>query len=228
MPLPDGGAQLNEEWHQFHTNPAAINRFSTYGVTAGVDPATGSWYLLFCPTVAATPVWVAPGGRPPTTNPLALAQQAMSRIKLAAPAMEMAPAASRGVVNLLAYLWIDRGIWTPVAATAAAGPVSATATATPDKVIWDMGNGDQVTCTSPGVPYDLNTPREQQHTDCGYVYPRDSHSQPGGTYTVTARVYWHVTWTAAGAPGGGDLGDIAGATATTQVTVDEIQAIVTG
>lgn len=215
-----GGPQLNEGWKLAH------NDYSAYGVPPGVDPATGTWWLVSCPPdPGAKIVWVGPGvASAPTVNPILLAQQALATIHFPAPAVGMAPSSSTGVVNWPTYLWIDPAAWQPFTATASAGPVSATVTAAPDKVVWDMGDGNQVTCVSPGVPWNQSMP----HTDCSYVYPRDSSRQPAGRYTMSVRVYWHVTWTAAGATGGGDLGDIGGATATTPVRVDEIQTVVTG
>lgn len=212
------GAQMNELWNRLKPD------YSSYGVPAGVDPSTGTWYLVSCPGSGSSPWWVGPGGAAPAANPVLLAQQALSTIHFPAPAMRMAPASSSGVVRLLTYLWTDQATWQSLTATATAGPVSATVTATPSQVVWDMGDGGQAICTGPGVPWNESMPP----TDCGYTYTRDSSQRPGGTYTVTARVYWHVTWTAVGAAGGGDLGNIGGATSTTQVRVTEIRAIVTG
>lgn len=42
---------------------------------------------------------------------------------------------------------------------------------------------------------------------------------------MTATVHWHVTWTAEGAPGGGDLGTIERRSAPVMVPVAEIQAV---
>lgn len=220
VPLGDGSSQFNEEWQRWHTTD-----FTAFGVPLGVDPSTGSWWQVSCPPdPGAKVVWVGPGASAPTVNPILLAQQALATIQFPAPTMRMSPSASFGVVNFLTYLWIDPAAWQPFTATATAGPVTATVTATPDQVVWNMGDGHQAVCTGPGVPWNDTMP----HTDCDYTYPRDSSKQPGGRYTVTARVYWHVTWTAAGTAGGGDLGDIGGATSTTLVRVDEIQTIVTG
>ena len=54
---------------------------------------------------------------------------------------------------------------------------------------------------------------------CSYTWPQ------AGSYTVTATVYWSVTWTAVGAAGGGNLGLQAGPAAEVPVTVTESQAI---
>jgi hypothetical protein len=80
-----------------------------------------------------------------------------------------------------------------------------------------MGDGDSVTCDGPGTPYSASEPNAM--TECSYTWPQ------AGTYTVTATVFWSVTWTAAGAAGGGNLGLQAGPAAEVAVTVTESQAI---
>jgi hypothetical protein len=137
---------------------------------------------------------------------------------------QMSPASADVTVNLPTWLWVDGSVWHAISATAAAGPVSATATATPDQVVWQMGDGGKVTCKGPGIPWTSQYPPDQG-SDCSYAYVRSSVDQPGGTYTVTTTVYWHVTWTSQGAPGGGDLGLIAGPSVQTAVDVQELHAI---
>src|SRR5581483_1529499 len=129
------------------------------------------------------------------------------------------------VVNLPTFLWIDQGIWRSMSATAAVGGVSATVVAAPSRVVWAMGNGATVSCVGPGVPYDPNRDPAAQATSCSYTYTAPSGQQPGGRYVVTARVYWHVTWTSTGVAGGGDLGEIAGEASTTSVGVDVIRSV---
>ena len=73
------------------------------------------------------------------------------------------------------------------------GTVTATATATPAKVLWSMGTGDQVTCAGPGTAYSTANPNAT--TNCSYTWTQ------AGSYQVTATVYWLVSWTAVGAPG---------------------------
>jgi hypothetical protein len=95
--------------------------------------------------------------------------------------------------------------------------VTATATASPLKVVWNMGDGDTVTCDGPGTPYDAADPNAT--TTCSYTW------LAAGTDEVTATIYWSVTWTAVGAAGGGNLGLQAGPTAQVPVTVTQSQAI---
>lgn len=158
------------------------------------------------------------------SSPSALALQAASQLQLAAAIVGMSPAASNLTVNVPTWLWVDRSAWQGMSATASAGPVSATATATPSEVVWDMGDGEQITCTGPGAQW---TPSAQADdpSGCSYTYSRSSTSQPHGTYTITTTVYWHVVWTSQGAPGGGDLGLISGPSTRTTVRVQEVHAV---
>jgi hypothetical protein len=171
------------------------------------------------------PIWVTNAqaqASPPT--PAAVAQQALSKLPLPAPAIEMAPPPNQEqLVNVSTWLWINRSAWQPLSATATAGPVSATATAAPAEVVWQMGDGHSVTCMGPGTPYDPSDPNAT--TNCSYTWSRSSAGQPGGVYQVTATVYFAVTWTAAGAPGGGSLGLIPGPSSQVAVRVAESQAV---
>ena len=69
----------------------------------------------------------------------------------------------------------------------------------------------------PGTPYDASTP--DATTDCSYTWPT------AGSYTVTATIYWTITWAAAGAAGGGTLGVQPGPAATVTVHVVQSEAI---
>jgi hypothetical protein len=151
-------------------------------------------------------------------DPTVLAQQAVKQLGFGSPTIEMSPPArSSQLVGVATWLWIDPEAWGTLTASASAGPVTTTATAVPSKVVWDMGDGDTVTCDGPGTAYSTSDPGAT--TDCSYIWPQ------AGSFTVTATVYWSVTWTATGAPGGGNLGVQAGPPAAVQVAVTESQAI---
>jgi hypothetical protein len=157
-------------------------------------------------------------------NPAALAQQALSKLSLSIPAIQMAPpAGSDQLVNVSTWLWIDAAAWQQLSAAATAGPVTATATATPAEVVWQMGDGQSVTCPGPGTPYNPSDPNAT--TNCSYTWTQSSAGQPGGVYQVTATVYYRAAWTATGAPGGGNLGLVAGPAAHVAVAVAQSEAI---
>lgn len=189
----------------------------------------GQWVFPVCAGPGAIdpmpPIWVTnaqPQAGP--VNPAVLVQQALSHLPLPAPTIEMAPPPSQDqLVNVSSWLWINRSAWQSLSATATAGPVSTTATATPAEVVWQMGDGHSVTCLGPGTPYDSSNPNAT--TDCSYTWTQSSAGQPGGVFHVTATVYYRAAWVAAGAPGGGSLGLVPGPSSQVAVRVAESQAI---
>ncbi len=216
--------------------PGKPNPNQPYGCTYQADPQAqqtlgaggttpGEWVIPTCagPGVIdpMPPVWVT-GAQPAAAvvqvDPVVLAQQAVKHLGFASPTIEMSPpAGSPQLVRVATWLWIAPAVWQTLTASATAGPVTTTATALPSKVVWDMGDGVTVTCAGPGTAYSTSDPGAT--TDCSYTWPQ------AGAYTVTATVYWSVTWTATGAPGGGNLGVQAGPPAQAQVAVTESQAI---
>jgi hypothetical protein len=206
-----------------------LNQNPATNVTVNGAPGAGTWYLVNCPGTTPSLLFVSTvglgGTQPALAQPRALAQEALATMHLPGPTLEMSPPSGAEVVNFQDWLWVDRSTWHPISATATAGPVSATAVATPDRVVYDMGNGAKVVCNGPGTAYAPDLPPGQQSTNCSYLYLTSSAGQPNNRYTATATIYWTVRWTAAGAPGGGNLGEIPGDTTSTSVEVDEIQAI---
>ncbi|MHB1771906.1 MAG: hypothetical protein ACYCST_09210 [Acidimicrobiales bacterium] len=217
--------------------PGKVNPNQPYGCTyaAGGAAATaalgvggaqpGQWVFPTCsgPGVInpMPPIWVTgaqPAAAAVQVNPVVVAEQAVKQLALASPTIEMAPPpGSPQLVGVATWMWVSPGAWQTLSASASAGTVTTTATATPAKVVWDMGDGDIVTCDGPGTPYSASAPNAT--TNCSYTWGQ------AGTYQVTATLYWSVTWTALGAPGGGNLGLQAGPTSQVAVTVTESQAI---
>lgn len=194
--------------------------------TLGVGgPVPGVWMVVTCAgkgDVDPMPLmWVTgatPAAQTVAVNPVVVAEQAAKHLALGSPTIEMAPPdGSPQLVGVASWLWLAPGSWQTLTASASAGPVTATATATPTKVVWEMGNGASVTCDGPGTPY--NASDSNASTDCSYTWPDP------GRFTVTATVYWSVSWTATGAAGGGNLGVQVGPPAEIGVTVTESQAI---
>jgi len=182
----------------------------------------GAWYRKLCRSESgqetATVVWLRAR---PAADPMTLAEDAVDRAPIPLPDVRLSPPAGTDqVVNVPTWLWIDTTQWQPVAASASAGSVTSTATAVPESVLWSMGNGDIVACSGPGTPYRPGA----QDPGCSYTFRRSSASAPGGVFTVSATVTWRLSWTAAGAPGGGALGTVT-RTTTLPVRVAEIQAL---
>jgi hypothetical protein len=192
----------------------------------GLEP--GEWVVYACPgttLIGGLPLqWIATAKPNAPANPQNLAEQAESKLALQAAMIQTSPpTGSEQLVGIPTWLWINSAAWKAMSATAAAGPVTATAVAAPAEVVWNMGDGSQVTCTGPGTPYSSADPYGT--TGCSYTWTEPSTDQPDGEYQVTATIYWHVTWTAAGAPGGGDLGLRPSPPAQVAMRVTESQAI---
>ncbi len=207
------------------------------GIAPG-GPTPGSWYSVTCNngSTGATLIqteWIPDQSSPatPAVDPRALALEAERSLGLPSPAINFNPPGS-SVVNLPTWLWIDRSIWHAYSVTASAGPVSATAVATPMFVTWTTGDGSSVSC-GPGVPYDSSKPASQQTTSCAHAYRFSSAGQPSpdgnpddGAFVVSAVISWSVQWTAQGAPGGGPLPVLA-TSSSTRLRVEQVESTFT-
>nr|WP_300151889.1 hypothetical protein [Propionicimonas sp.] len=162
----------------------------------------------------------APGVVP---DPRVLAQQAVTQMRLRAVKIGMAPEPSPGSVGLVGlpiWLWVaspDQSTWGPNTKTASAGGYSVTATGKVTRVVWSMGDGGTVACTSTGTSY-TDSFGMSASPDCGYRYTKQ------GTYTVTATSYWTINWS-----GIGESGVINQTyTSSVVVTIGELQTVVKG
>lgn len=162
----------------------------------------------------------APGVIP---DPRVLALQAVTQMRLRAVEIGMAPDPSPGSVGLVGlpiWLWVaspDQSTWGPNTKTASAGGYSVTATGKVTQVVWSMGDGGTVACTSTGTTY-TDSFGMSASPDCGYRYTKQ------GTYTVTATSYWTINWSGIGASG------VINQTYTSSVvvTIGELQTVVKG
>jgi hypothetical protein len=161
---------------------------------------------------------------------VAAAAKAEASIVLPPPSITLNPVAF-SVANLPTWLAVDPALWHVFEATATVGGVTATAAATPETVVWTMGDGGVVDCSGPGTPFNPAFAADQQTTSCSYTYRRSSAGEPSangdpndGAFPVTATVTWRVAWTAVGAPGGGTLPSLQTAT-TTAVRVEQVESV---
>jgi hypothetical protein len=197
-----------------------------YGTPTSATPED---YVVTCTPVLDDEVgeWLAEVWPQPPADPTPgqVGQTAEADLNLPAPTVSTAPSGGKAIVNLESWLWIDPADWTPITKSATADGITATATATPVSVVWDMGDGNQVTCDGPGVAYNNSTPDQDQRTTCGYTYQETSASGPDQKFTITTAIEYDVRWTSVGVVGSGDLGIILGASTPTAVTVDEIGTV---
>ncbi|SBT50483.1 hypothetical protein [Micromonospora auratinigra] len=169
----------------------------------------------------------APPGYGAPPDPEELARRALAKISLLPPRIAVAPRKSKGpgLVGLPIWLWASPGedYFGPLTASASDRGLTVSITAKVDRIVWTMGDGNTVTCTGAGTPYDAKGARAGEPSpDCGY---------PGGyaraaTYKVRATTFWTVHWQASS---GGQEGDIAQSrlSGIVDVKINELQ-VVTG
>lgn len=214
---------------------AAVFRTGVVTPSAGDPSGDGAWYVYKCSGSGSRdafyrpPIWIAGapqqgGGGAPLPDPAELAQQARNQLRLPSPEIETSPPGEQ-LVNLPTWLWLHRGNWGRVSATASLPGVSVTAVARPARAVWRLGDGSSVTCNGPGTPYTAATDPKKASPDCGHIYRTSSVGQRGNTYAVSVTVHWSVSWS-----GAGQTGTFPGLTTTSQAAfrVAESQALNTG
>jgi hypothetical protein len=224
-----GGSRWRCGYYAFEVNPSDSDGvLAVVDYDAGpVDPEPEQHYVLACfdqdgRQVRSLLSTFDPGdpfgGIAATERAL---EEARRMLDLPVPSPGLNPPGAQ-LVGVPTWLWVD-GPWQPASATASVGAVSATVTARPTGVEWDMGDGTTETC-GPGTPYDTARAPSAQHSDCTHVFTHSSTARTGGTYAVTATVTYDVDWTAS-TGGGGPLGSLT-RSATVPVTVQEAQALI--
>lgn len=167
--------------------PRAVCRWR---VVTGVDPASGSvreqpvqrhihgetetLYQRDCAGQASWYQWI----RNSTTQRITERAKARASDKLLQLVFSTAPPRDRVVVNVGTWFWVPRILWKPVSATAyittTTGVISVTVTATPSRLKFDPGNGDDtVWCDGPGDPWRPSY-GDNTRSDCMYTYRHSS------------------------------------------------------
>ncbi|MCX4554232.1 ATP/GTP-binding protein [Streptomyces sp. NBC_01500] len=178
----------------------------------GRSAADGDLYYRLCaPADGGTPSYdTAVMGKPPaavTIDPAVLARRAVDSMSLLGPDIRSPRAAGKYVVGVPTWMWVHRSTSTfgPNTATASAGGVTVSATATVSSITWDMGDGTSVTCHGPGTPYKASYGMSQSPT-CGHRYNSAATDEPDGRFHGTATATWTVNWQVTG--GGGATGEM--------------------
>ena len=212
---PDGGGSEND----------ILNPFGGAYVEA-------AWYYQTCRyldtgELARSNYWQFNPADPANPGPdlAALARQAYDEVPLGYPVPVTSPGIDVDqITGLPTWLWLDPGSFAELSARAAIPGFWVEVTARPQRVTWDMGDGETVVCDGPGTPYDPAVPDDAQSTDCSHVYIDTSVAEPEGRYAASVTVDWSVDW-AASTGATGVLPD-ASRTTTFALTVTERQAVV--
>lgn len=130
-------------------------------------------------------------------------------------------------VGIPVWLWVADPTpltYGPYEQTATLGGVTVTARATVTEVAWSTGDDQHVTCGA-GTPFDpamWQSKAAEQSPTCGLEFRHTSTTQASGNWMVSAVSHWAVSWTGGGQNGTIDLTNL---TATTPVTVRELQSV---
>ncbi|MEU8419775.1 hypothetical protein AB0C15_02715 [Micromonospora sp. NPDC048835] len=173
-------------------------------------PEGQQWYVKTCnggadvgnQTVVLLDDPPAGFGAPP--DPEELARRALASITLRPAPLGVAPRKriGPGLVGLPVWMWSadEPAYFGPINADETDRGLTVEITAEVTRIVWDMGNGDTVTCSGAGTEYKPKGDRAGSTSPtCGY----DKGYQKAGDYQVTATTYWTVTWR-----GGGESGEI--------------------
>lgn len=194
----------------------------------------GWYYKAYCPDVTWTqrdPVGTyqdifLPDPPPNQPSPIVLAMQAEATITMRPPSIGINPTHDgSGLVGMPVWMWTVQSpeTWgTHQSAPQTQAGLSVTATATAKSIVWDMGDGQKVTCANPGTPYAASYGLSAS-PDCGHTYTQPSGTKPNGVYIVTATTTWQVTWAASDGQAGTLPDQLL--TSTTTVKIGEVQAV---
>ncbi|MGW0825228.1 ATP/GTP-binding protein [Streptomyces sp. NPDC002845] len=195
----------------------------------GADPKTNDLYFRSCSDGGQNNtdgfVVVRQDQPAPQVDPQDLAQQALDKMLLEGPDININPKpGGKGLVGMPVWMAVEQSqtTWGPNTASASAGGVTVTATAEVSQIVWAMGDGTSVTCTSPGTVYQKSYGLKKS-PDCGHVYAQPSADAPGGTYKVTATSTWVIDWQVNGGGAAGQLTEVRNSSVA--VTIVESQAV---
>ncbi|MGP4001332.1 ATP/GTP-binding protein [Streptomyces sp. 8N706] len=170
-------------------------------------------------------VWAAEPPEGAGVDPAVLAQQAVDEMLLRSPEIGITPKpGGKGVVGMPVYMWTKKGPETygPNTTSASAGGITVTATAKVSKIVWQMGDGKTVTCTTAGTPYKAEYGKKPS-PDCGHRYAVPSSTTPSGKFHVTATSTWTIDWQVTGGGQTGQLTEIR--ESAVDINVAEVQVL---
>lgn len=210
--------------------PRDSGRNQTYGDE--VEKTVGSIiYRLYdrnCPNENTTYHWIAEV----TSETIARNAASVAYDLIPAPFGEFAPPAHKGLISIGTWFWVSPTVWQPKSVTAwvptPAGPVTATTTATPYKLVFDPGDGmfgsGKKSCFGPGLRWS-EIIGEDAPSPCMYAYKHSSAIDGSGLFSASLSIIWKITWRS----NTGSFGTLPDVTTSSshQMRIREFQALVT-
>ncbi|QSB14920.1 hypothetical protein JQS43_00545 [Natronosporangium hydrolyticum] len=196
----------------------------------GNDPSDGVVYDAYC--FGTEGVDGSPFIHHPTTIFLDategvfadLLERAIGMLPLRGPDIQLAPSPEgAGLVGLPVWMWTPEteSTWGEAAVSLEALGLVLNVRANGEQIRWDMGDGTERICRTPGTPYEPSFGAE--YSDCGHVYAEPSRDQPGGRYTITATTDWLIEWHIEGTIISGE--ERTTRTSTESVRINELQVV---
>jgi hypothetical protein len=151
---------------------------------------TGRWYGASCDGYLA----FLPEGGPAVSIP-GLVQEAIDSITPTDPLLAVTPEHGKHVVNMQSWLAVDPAYWNESrVATAQAGRVVVTATLTPSRTLWDLGNSETEDCVGPvegpGVVWQAGM--DDSQSTCSYTYEHSSINPPRDEWQLAGTVFFEI------------------------------------
>lgn len=142
----------------------------------------------------------------------------MARDQLDIPVPEPAtspPSGAMHITGIPTWFWTTTA-WQPISASASLAGVTATATATPVKLVVDPGDDTSAfECQSGGTAYDPELSPPAQRSDCTHTFKWRSRRHPSGRWPATLTITWQISWTASN----GESGTFEDLTTTTTIPI---------
>lgn len=210
--------------------PRDSGRDQTYGDE--VETTVGS--ILFrlydrnCPDENTTYHWIAEV----SSETIARNAASVAYDLIPAPFGEFAPPARQGLINIGTWFWVSPTVWQPKSVTAwvptPAGPMTATTTATPYKLVFDPGDGifgsGTKSCVGPGLRWS-EIIGDHAPSPCMHIYSHSSAIERVGLFSASLSIIWKITWRSnTGAYG--TLPDVT-TSSSHQMRIREFQALIT-
>ena len=153
-----------------------------------------------------------------------VAYMAVAQLTLRAPKVGIGPPPEINEWDMAAvgyplWLWAD-GETGPVSSSQSVGGLTVGLSASVDRIVFDMGDGERVSCNGSGKRWTRAVTPGAESPSCGYRY--EDPSLPKGNYTVNMTTFWSVRWNL-----NGDTGVISyPQTSSTTLPVGELQVLV--
>lgn len=162
------------------------------------DSSRDGW---ICTSLDGTRAFVGEIDAPaPPPDPRHIAWQLVAQAQLRAGQIGLVPDSEHALLGMPTWLWIDDpgpATTGPITRSTTVNGYTVTIEARLARVVYDMGDGSTVACVgsrATGTVY-LERYGLKPSPTCGHVY------QQPGTYTVTARSSWAISWYGVGQAG---------------------------